>query len=196
MRYLFNIFLISIFLLNSSSLRSQTDIPTDTIQIDSAQAQKLGLFNKENRKTFKIVFSGKPAEAFLFSVFLPGAGQAFNGKYWKMPLVWGAIGYFGYAAIQATNDYNNWDNTYRCLLRGQNCSYNGISSPTQLRPYRDRARSNMERMWVSFGAVYLIQAIEAYIDRHLIDFDLDKNLSFSPVISPLGIQVGMVYSFR
>ena len=189
-----NVILFLVFILQGHLLLSQTDIPTDTIQVDSAEAEKLGLFNKENRQTFKILFSGKPAKAGLYSLLIPGAGQAYNKRYWKIPIVWGAVGYFGYSAYVAGKDYREIDEAYRCMLRNEGCSYNGITDPGQLRPYRDNARSYKENMWVTFSIVYLVQAIEAYIDRHLIDFDLSKDLSFRSGYDNGGFNFGFNYN--
>ena len=191
-----NLILFLIFILQGHLLLSQTDIPIDTIQIDSAEAEKLGLFNKENRQTFKLLFSGKPAKAMMFSLFLPGAGQAFNGRYWKMPIVWGLVGYFGYNAFKANKDYVEIDQAYRCMLENEGCSYKGITDPGQLRPYRDNARSYKERMWVTFSIVYLVQAIEAYIDSHLIDFDLSKDLSVKSGYGKNGFSFGFKYNLN
>jgi len=55
----------------------------DTIKVDSAEAVQMGLFDAENRKTFKIMFSGKPARAGLYSLFLYKLIQQYNKKYWK-----------------------------------------------------------------------------------------------------------------
>ena len=77
------------------------------------------------------------------------------------------------------------------MLRGENCSYNGITEATTLRPYRDKARNSSERNWVTFSAVYLIQVLEAYIDRHLIDFDMNENLAFKPTISSEYAAIGL-----
>ncbi len=190
------IIVVLIIILLNTNLYSQTDIPTDTIAVDSAEAARLGLFNKENRKTFKIIFSGKPTEAALFSLFLPGAGQAYNGRYWKMPIVWGLIGYFGYNAFRASKEYRDIDYAYRCMLRNENCSYKGITDSGQLAPYRLQARSLRDRMWVTFTVVYLIQAVEAYIDRHLIDFDMSKDLTIKPGFSNGGINLGFSYNIN
>ncbi len=195
-RILLSLSILMMLFVSNNILLAQTDIPTDTIQIDSAEAEKLGLFNKENRRTFKILFSGKPAKAALFSLFLPGSGQAYNGKYWKMPIVWGLIGYFGYNAYSASKKYKEMDDAYWCMVRNEHCSYNGITDPNQLRPYRNNARSYKERMWVTFSIVYLVQAIEAYIDRHLIDFDLNKDLSFKPEFSKRGFAIGLNYNLN
>jgi hypothetical protein len=177
--------------LTSGILRSQNNPFPDTIKVDSSEAARKGLFDKENRKTFKIIFSGKPAKAALFSLVIPGGGQAYNKKYWKVPIAWGLVGFFGYTAIQSNNTYKEIDNAYRCMLRGENCAYNGITEAVTLRPYRDKARNSSERNWVTFSAVYLIQVLEAYIDRHLIDFDLNDNLAFKPTISSEFSSIGL-----
>lgn len=185
------IVLVLLVFIKPELLRSQNIPYPDTIKIDSTEAEKKGLFDKENRKTFKIIFSGKPAKAALFSLIIPGGGQAYNRKYWKVPVAWGLVGYFGYQAIQSRNTYKEMDDAYRCMLRGENCSYENITDPATLRSYRDQARSTSERNWVTFSAVYLIQVLEAYIDRHLIDFDLNENLAFKSAISPEFAAIGL-----
>ena len=182
------IFLLFVFINISYS---QTDIPSDTIKVDSAKAEKLGLFNKENKKTFKVIFSGKPGKAALFSIIIPGGGQAYNKRYWKIPIVWGAVGYFGYVALQANQNYNKVNNGYKLMLQDEDYIYNNYTSAAQLRPYRDQLRSSRERAWVTFGIIYLVQSIEAYIDRHLIDFDLKEDLSFNPNFDNGNINFGL-----
>lgn len=170
----------------------------DTIRVDSAEAESRGLFDAENRKTFKIIFSGKPGKAALYSLLIPGGGQAYNRKYWKLPIVWGAVGFFGYQAISATRNYREMDKAYRCMLRGEECFYEygpenrkiRVTTAGEMRPIRDRGRNASERSWVTFSAIYLIQVFEAYIDRHLIDFDMDENLTFSSFVSPGYLGVG------
>lgn len=189
-----------IFILSLSSERSAAqNVPfPDTIKVDSVEAARKGLFDAENRKTFKIIFSGKPGRAALYSLVIPGAGQVYNKKYWKLPIVWGAVGFFGYQAISATRNYKEMDQAYRCMLRGDGCIYEygpenrkiRVTSASEMRPIRDRGRTASERSWVTFSAIYLIQVFEAYIDRHLIDFDMDENLTFSPLVSPGYLGVG------
>ena len=197
-RLLLVFYMVFLFSINLTPLLSQNNPFPDTIKIDSADAAQRGLFDKENRQTFKIIFSGKPAKAALFSLLIPGGGQAYNRKYWKIPIAWGLVGYFGYQAYQFNKDYKEMDKAYRCMLRGEECQYTftggyTISDAKTLRPYRDKARSASERNWVTFSAIYLLQVIEAYIDRHLIDFDLDENLALTPSITPgySGIGVTM-----
>ena len=181
---------VVLFLLFHHLAVAQTDIPADTIRVDSSEARRFGLFNKENSKTFKILLSGKPAKAALFSLLIPGGGQAYNKRYWKIPVVWAVVGYTGYLALQAENNYREIDDIYKCLLRHGDCSYNGITDASLLAPWRQKARSLRERMWVTFSLVYFVQMVEAYIDRHLIDFDISEKLTFKPLVTPAGVNIG------
>jgi hypothetical protein len=188
----------SIILLTTQQSSAQNIPFPDTIRVDSAEAERRGLFDAENRKTFKIIFSGKPGRAALYSLVIPGAGQAYNRKYWKVPIVWGAVGFFGYQAVTATQTFREMDKAYRCMLRGGECIYVygpknkeiTIATAGEMRPLRDRGRNASERSWVTFSAIYLIQVFEAYIDRHLIDFDMDENLTFSTMAAPGYLGIG------
>ena len=46
-----------------------------------------------------------PSKALMFALVLPGLGQAYNGKYWKMPIVWASLGVAGYAIVYNTGNY-------------------------------------------------------------------------------------------
>lgn len=189
--FLYILYVVILLFTFTNKSFSQTTFPTDTIKVDSAQAEKLGLFNEENKKTFKVIFSGKPGRAALFSLIIPGGGQAYNKRYWKIPIVWGAVGWFGYVALEGNKNYKEVNDAYKRLLIDDNYEYNGYTSGSQLRPYRDQLRSSRERKWVTFGIVYLVQSIEAYIDRHLIDFDLKEDLSFKPNFDNGNINFGL-----
>jgi hypothetical protein len=190
------------FFYSGNALAQNIPFP-DTIKVDSADAVHKGLFDAENRKTFKIMFSGKPARAGLYSLILPGGGQIYNKKYWKAPIVWGVVGYFGYVAVKSNIEYKDMDKVYRCMLKGESCTYTIlnanntetiISDEKVMRSYRDTKRNTTENNWVIFSVIYLIQVLEAYIDRHLIDFDLNPNLSFNSSITPDFKGLGLSYS--
>jgi hypothetical protein len=200
---LFVIFVIGLsFFCSENALAQNIPFP-DTISIDSAEAAHLGLFDAENRKTFKIMFSGEPARAGLYSLIFPGAGQIFNEKCWKAPIVWGVVGYFGYVAVKSNNEYRAMDKAYRCMDDGGSCTYTIINANKTktiitdkkiMRSYWDAKRSSNERNWVTFSVIYLVQVLEAYIDRHLIDFDLDPNLTFNSSITPDFKGFGLTYN--
>ena len=170
-----------------TQLNSQDTIQSDTIKVDSAKTEKHGLFTKENKNTFKVLFSGKPGRAALYSLLIPGGGQAYNKRYWYIPIVWAGLGWFGYKATQTSREYNKAYNAYKCLIKNGDgsCVYQSAnnvqySQATLLRPEVDRLHSARERNWVTFGIIYLVQVFHAYVQRHLIDFDLNEDLSIIP----------------
>lgn len=197
--------MIGLSIFCSKKVAGQNTPFPDTIKVDSAEAVQMGLFDAENRKTFKIMFSGKPARAGLYSLILPGAGQIYNKKYWKAPIVWGVVGYFGYVAIKSNTEFKAMDEAYRCMLKGGSCTYTIknanntetiITDEKVMRSYRDAKRNTNENNWVIFSVVYLVQVLEAYIDRHLIDFDLNPNLSFNSSIRPDFKGFGLTYNLN
>ncbi len=187
-------FFILLFTFFSSNVVAQDTPQPDTIQIDSTEAVRLGIFNDENKKTFKVLFSGKPGKAALLSFLVPGAGQVYNKTYWKVPIVVGVMGFLGYQAITASQQFKEINKSYNCMLRGENCVYKGITNPSILRPIRNKARTNAENAWVFFAIGHLVQTFWAYVDRHFIDFDMDKDLTFRPIISNYSYSLGISYN--
>ncbi len=194
MKFVLALGMIMIF---PTDIFSQNTIKKDTIEIDSSEAVNLDLFNKDNKNTFKILFSGKPARAALYSV-IPGLGQIYNKKYWYAPIIWAGLGYFGYKAVISTRDYKKSYSVYKCLKKyGDNrCHFDSPSgvvytNASLLRPEVDKLHSIEERNWVTFGIIYVVQIIHAYIQRHLVDFDLNENLSITPSIQSGTVALGV-----
>ncbi len=124
-----------------------------------------------------------PRKAILYAAILPGLGQVYNKKYWKLPLVYGgfyAIGYY-------INAYNNLYTEYKGYLfenieagRGENVENPTINRTTgQLRTIVDKARRERDFMIILLGGMYLLQMVDAHVDSHLKEFDLNPNLQVS-----------------
>jgi len=118
-----------------------------------------------------------PERAMLLSAVLPGLGQAYNKKYWKIPLVYGG---FGFLAFQL-NFYQDGFLTYKNYLFaeiGQNSNLNNPSgfNESQLRNIVDRYRRQRDFYIVYTGIFYLIQIVDAHIDAHLKEFDVNPKL--------------------
>lgn len=117
-----------------------------------------------------------PRKALLYSAVLPGLGQAYNRKYWKIPLVYGGFVGIGYGL----NWYHNLLKDYKgqlfyILETGETKSLQGFTE-TQLRPAIDRARRERDFMVVLMAGMYLLQIVDAHVDAHLKEFDLNPNL--------------------
>lgn len=202
---LYVIFVLGLSFFCSENVVAQNTPFPDTIKLDSAEAVHMGLFDAENRKTFKIMFSGKPSRAGLYSLIIPGAGQIYNKKYWKAPIVWGVVGYFGYVAVKSNIERKAMYKAYECMLISDSCTFTIknanntetiITDDKVMRNYLDAKKSTNQNNWVIFSVVYLVQVLEAYIDRHLIDFDLNPNLSFNSSITPDFKGFGISYSLN
>lgn len=124
-----------------------------------------------------------PRKAILYAAIMPGLGQVYNKKYWKLPLVYGgfyAIGYY-------INAYNNLYTEYKGYLfenieagRGENVENPTINRTTgQLRTIVDKARRERDFMIILLGGMYLLQMVDAHVDSHLKEFDLNPNLQVS-----------------
>jgi hypothetical protein len=146
-----------------------------------------------------------PRKALLYAAILPGMGQIYNKKYWKLPLVYGGFVSIGYGI----NFYNNLYREYKHELfinlemgLGENDVRD--NTPTTTRGYRvavDRAKRERDFMIILMGGMYILQMIDAHVDAHLKEFDLNPNLqvSLEPLIeqnSLIGRQTGVALIIR
>ncbi|NOZ35942.1 MAG: hypothetical protein GXO80_11665 [Chlorobi bacterium] len=135
----------------------------------------------------------KSGRAALFSAILPGAGQVYNGKYWKVPIVYSALGSAAFFF-----QYNN--KLYKKYLTGyqQRIEHEADSTVDEtifskdigtdvLLQYKNSSRRNRDLSAVIMLAVYGLNIIDAVVDAELSDFDVsdDLSLKISPEIIPL-----------
>jgi TM2 domain-containing membrane protein YozV len=110
-----------------------------------------------------------PWGAVLRSAIFPGLGQFYNESYWKIPIVWGALGYLGYL----WNDSNNNYKKYRDLF-----SANNNQIYLNLREhYKDQRDLNA----VFIGLTYFLNLVDAYVDAHLFDFDVSEDFNSNKI---------------
>jgi len=118
--------------------------------------------------------------ASLMSAILPGLGQVYNRKYWKVPVIYAAIGGIGYFARGLNNEYQNYHNEllYRYANDQQVNTFpeyttdNLISLKNQAKKYRDMC-------FIGMGIFYVLNIIDANVDAHLKKFDVSDDLSLS-----------------
>jgi hypothetical protein len=161
--------ILMLFLL-VSSLTAQIDRVYDpaleTVNPDSLTDQDT-LINKNG---FFSIFKGKPGKAALYSLVLPGGGQIYNKKWLKVPLAMGLDGFTIYYVYSTNKLYNQAQQLYLTALReGGNVS--------RTKAVRDIYRKRREYSWVWFAVGHLLTVIDAYVDRHLMGFDISDNLS-------------------
>lgn len=132
-----------------------------------------------------------PAKAAFYSAILPGLGQAYNKKYWKIPIVYGAIGTGVYFYITNNKEYNRYRDAYKRRLAGftddefyKDANGNQLTTPRVTTESLERGqkffRKNKEiSLLVTFG-LYALNIIDANVDAHLLQYNVDENLSLAP----------------
>lgn len=154
--------MILLFALGSLSLDAQS---SDSIRIsnDSSAIKKKMEFGDHS-----------PQKAMYYSLVLPGLGQAYNKKYFKIPFVYAALGGVSYWIYYNTQGYRkaslnyseNQDDTNERYLRGW--------------------RRNLELSYIVLAGTYALQVLDAYVDANLFYWDVSPDLSLrvAPTLDP------------
>ncbi|MGB3545876.1 MAG: DUF5683 domain-containing protein [Saprospiraceae bacterium] len=152
--------------------------------------------------------SHRPTKALKWSI-IPGGGQVYNGRWWKVPIVYGALlGAIGVADFNQTN-FKRFEKALQAECFGVGPTDGVPCTPTDheftslglstasLVNIRDRFDKGRQAAYIGVVIVYLFQGIEAFTDAHLKTFDMEDDIGtvrIEPVLDPFGGQaaVGLV----
>ncbi len=128
-----------------------------------------------------------PLKALWMSAVLPGLGQAYNKKYWKIPIVWAGFAGLGYGLYHTGSRFVAYRNAYRLQVddRPETAgSVNGISDPASLKFYRDQNKRNLDITAIFTAVWYVLNLVDASVDAHLYHYDISDDLSmeWQPVL--------------
>ncbi len=124
----------------------------------------------------------RPAKAGFYSAILPGLGQAYNKRYWKVPIVYGALATSLYFYSINYNDYKRYRKAYKVRSAGYQDEFtlddgSVLISDEGLINAQKTLKQNQEMSLLVFTGLYLLQIIEASVDAHLLQFNVDDNIS-------------------
>ena len=151
---------------------------------------------KKNLETKKLQTQPhSPKKATMFSAVLPGAGQIYNKKYWKAPIIYAIGGGLGYLAY---TNYKTYDG-YRDIIVKRTATPDSIPfddiyadkySTDNLLVIQNGFRTNFEYASVGLFLIYVLQIVDATVDAHLFYFDIsdDLSLNIKPSIWPSRTQ--------
>lgn len=142
-------------LIFSSTILSQTE-PDSAEVVQSADT------------TF--VMAKSPLGAVGRSALIPGWGQYYTESYWKIPVIWGFIGYF----ISIWIDQNNLYKEYRDLYE-DSIFENPPDGDSEYYRLREFYRDQRNEFAIYIGFTYFLNLIDAYVDAHMFDFDVSSN---------------------
>jgi hypothetical protein len=195
MKGLFAGIILSLFCFNL--VAQEPNVPKDSLEI----------FVSTQKKVLS------PKKASIYAALFPGLGQVYNGKYWKLPIVYG--GYVGliYVLGWNNNNYNDYFNAYKTIAKYQsvdqmskadkdylndlfkipywdlNTNPSRFSSfSTQLKSGKDFYRRSRDLSIIAIAALHVLSIIDASVDANLSDFDINDNLSMH--VEPMPLNFG------
>lgn len=151
-----------------------------------SQAQKSQEIKIETKKVVKDSINPlAPAKAAFYSAILPGLGQAYNKKYWKIPIVWGSIGAGIYFYSFNNKKYHEYRDEYKRRLDGTSDPnhpiYGGLDNSRLISAQRYHQRNRDLSALITAG-LYILNIVDANVDAHLMQFNVNDNLSVAPEI--------------
>lgn len=141
----------------------------------------------------------RPATAAFYSAALPGLGQAYNRQYWKIPVVYAALGTAIYVFLDRQDEYLELRDAYRSRLSGRMddrfiADDGTILISTQgLERSQKVAQRNKELALLVTGLIYMLNIIDANVNGHLSQFNTDRNLSIKPMFDANNLTYGASY---
>ena len=172
---------------DAKSIESESKTPLDTLQ-------KTVLQNTPKKKPVRdwATWHPNPKRALWLALVLPGAGQIYNRKYWKLPLVYG--GFVGCVYAMRWNDqmYHDYSQAYldisdddpntqsynQFLHLGKAITKENMATYQNLfKQRKDRYRRWRDLSFFCLLGVYALSVIDAYVDASLSEFDISNNLS-------------------
>ena len=162
------------------------------------------------------VWVPNPTKATWLALVIPGGGQIYNRKYWKLPIFYGGFAGCAYALTWNGKMYKDYSTAYKDAMNGnmQSSSITDLLPPgdtvseTQLkellRKRKDTYRRYRDLSIFAFIGVYLLSVIDAYVDAELSNFDITPDLSMkveptvinNQISNPSNRSVGLQCSFR
>ena len=131
-----------------------------------------------------------PHKASVYSAILPGAGQVYNKKYWKIPVVYAALGSAAYFTYDNQQKYDQYRDAFLLRQDGGTDEYDGIYSDSQIITLMEYYERNKELSIIMTVAVYILNIVDASVDAHLFDFDVSEDLSLNTTPKLMQTQSG------
>lgn len=120
-----------------------------------------------------------PHKASVYSAALPGLGQIYNRKYWKVPIVYAGIGAFTYAGILNRAEYREAREAFVYVSNNETYPTDNKYikyQPNDIISIRDYYRRNMEVSFLLLGVWYALNIIDATVDAHFFYYDVSEEL--------------------
>lgn len=196
--------LLFLFLLQASTGFCQVDSTKNPVNFDTTKphipVESLPKVDspvvRNKSKVDSVMLHHSPKKAAIRSAIVPGWGQFYNKKYWKIPIVYGALGVSAGVFVFNLQNYKDFRFAYKATIEAQPRFVNGQTIPgdstnyrkikpelqalreNDLRTYRDYYRRNIDYSAIVFILLWGLNVVDATVDAHLKAFDVSPDLSF------------------
>ena len=158
--------------------------PTDSISAVTPKSEIEVYTEIQESNAAPTVAKFNPTKAGLYSAVLPGLGQYYNKKYWKIPIVWGGLGTGVGVVLWNQKQYNRYRDAFIAQLNGQPHEFSDIAgiSAEALGRTQDRAKRQRDYAIAITGLVYILNIVDAVVDAHLYEGRKDPDLALKPTV--------------
>ena len=195
------LFLLGIILLFASQQTEAQNVVFDTVGNALITADTV-VKQQEPTKTAKVKKPHSPKKATIMSACLPGLGQVYNRKWWKVPIVYAGLGGLGYMAYNNYYEYKSYLHAYEfktgdlpegVTLNEHESDLANKYAEGQLQTYKESYRRDFEFFCILTAAWYGLNILDACVDGHLYSYDISDDLSLSvdPYLRPMESPVKM-----
>ena len=179
-------------------------VPTDSVivvQSDTVIAAKTSTVE---------VARHSPRKATIYSLILPGLGQAYNKKYWKIPVIYAGLGTLVYFIVTNNKEYVLWRDAYRWKLhKAADSTFAPVTNPYLIPKYEsynaadylvmtNYYRRNLEVSVMFTAVLYILNVVDAAVDAHFFDFNISDDLTmhWQPYMNPTPMASRQSGGFR
>jgi hypothetical protein len=206
--------IVTILLLGFAKAKAQ-NVVFDTVGNAVVSADTIVKEEKATKKTTKAKKPHSPKKATIMSACLPGLGQIYNGKWWKVPIVYAGLGGLGYLVYNNNYEYRSYLHAYEyktgdlpegVTLNEHEADLANRYAESQLQTYKESYRRDFEFYTILTIAWYGLQIVDACVDGHLYTYDISDDLSFcvdpylrpveQPIMVPQYAQVGLSFKLN
>lgn len=179
---------IAFFSANLFGQKDSTDVKINDIKIKGKIKKAGGIYNPL-----------APSKAAFYSAIFPGMGQIYNKKYWKAPIVWGALAIPTYYYQINNTEYKRYRTAYKLRESGLQDEFTDDDGNTSvsletLETAQEQLKQNRDMSLLTGVILYILQIVEASVNAHLLQFNTDDDISFKPTIimDPIRIETPSV----
>ena len=208
------LFLIGLILIFASHKTEAQNVVFDTVGNTVITADTI-VKQEKPAKTAKEKKPHSPTKASIMSACLPGLGQIYNGKWWKVPIVYAGLGGLGYLVYSNYYEYRSYLHAYEfktgdlpegVTLNQHETELANKYADSQLQTYKESYRRDFEFYGILTMAWYGLNILDACVDGHLYSYDISDDLSLSidpflhsaesPIKMPQYAQVGLSFKLN